>query len=170
MPRLRHAKLFSSDNAVNKTQLKDSLLQTIDEAIEAGLEAARVAQESAAHEDNQPENQYDTLSLEAAYLAHGQSERILALQNDRIVIARWSPATFTKDSDVASGALVGLADQAGNKQWLWLALIGGWKLNLEGKTVQVISAEAPLARQLTGLGLDDEISIAGTEWRVIEIS
>ena len=154
---------------MNKAQLKDSLLQTIDEAIDAGLEAARVAQESAAHEDNQPENQYDTLSLEAAYLAHGQSERILALQNDRIALSRWTTSVFTEDDAIASGALVGLEDDDGNQQWFWLALIGGWKLDIDTKTIQVISSQAPLAQKLTGLGLDDEIEIAGRDWVVVAV-
>ena len=53
---------------LDKNQLRTILLASLDQEIEAALAAAQQAQETASHEDNQPENQYDTLSLEAAYL------------------------------------------------------------------------------------------------------
>lgn len=93
----------------DKLLLKNQLLDAVSQQIDAAIAAAHQAQQAASHEDNQPENQYDTLSLEAAYLAHGQSERILQLQQQRITLARWQVADFTADDVVASGALVVLA-------------------------------------------------------------
>lgn len=154
---------------MNKSQLKDLLLQSIDVAIDDALEAARAAQESASHEDNQPENQYDTLSLEAAYLAHGQSERILALQNDRIAVVRWVPAEFDQEDDIASGAVVGLLDEEESEQWFWLAPVGGWKVQHQGRTIQVISQQAPLAQQMAGLGVEDEVTIMGHTWVISDL-
>jgi transcription elongation GreA/GreB family factor len=155
---------------VNKSQLKDQLLQHIDATLDAALEAAKAAQESASHEDNQPENQYDTLSLEAAYLAHGQSERILALQNDRITLARWRPAEFDPDDEIASGAVVGLIGDQDEEQWFWLAPVGGQTVSCEGRQIQVISHQAPLARHMVGLGVDDEITIIGRVWVISNLA
>lgn len=154
---------------MNKSQLKDILLQSIDEAIEAAIEAARTAQESAAHENNQPENQYDTLSLEAAYLAHGQSERILSLQEERITVARWKPLEYTEDDEIGTGAVVGLTNETGEMQWFWLALTGGWQVRVLDRNIRVISSDAPLARQMGGLGIDDHVLLAGQSWAVAQI-
>lgn len=159
---------------MNKSQLKNAVLQSIDDSIQAALEAAQAAQESAAHENNQPENQYDTLSLEAAYLAHGQSERILGLQEDRITIARWVVLDYGDDDDIGTGALVYLKREEergdGSGRWLWLALIGGWQITVDGQRVQVISVQAPLATQLIGKGLNDDVVMSGQSWQIVYIA
>ena len=116
------------------------------------------------------ENQYDTLSLEAAYLAHGQSERILALQNDRITLARWRPAEFDQEDEIASGAVVGLIGDQDEEQWFWLAPVGGLTVSCEGRKIQVISHQAPLARHMVGLGVDDEITIIGRVWVISNLA
>ena len=89
-----------------KQKLKPALLAALDEEIQAALDGARQAHETASHADNKPENQYDTLALEAAYLAHGQSERIRELQDVRIRINQWPVADFGADDLITSGALV----------------------------------------------------------------
>jgi hypothetical protein len=166
---------------VNKSQLKPCLLALLDQEIEVALAAARTAQESAAHEGNKPENQYDTLSLEAAYLAHGQSERILALQQERIQIARWAVPLFgngeEEDAPLALGTLVGLepADSLGSttadrRRWFWLPPVGGRTLSLEGETVQLLSISAPLAKRLLTLGLEDELLLGSGRWRIVVLS
>ena len=59
---------------------KKTLLRLITEKLAAVLEvavrAAQTAHETATHEENGAEKMYDTLGLEAAYLAAGQSRRV----------------------------------------------------------------------------------------------
>ena len=150
---------------MNKSQLKPLLLASLDSEIDAALAAAATAREAAAHEDNQPENKYDTFSLEAAYLAHGQSERILALQQERIQLMRWLVPDFDDNSSVATGALIVL--QSGDVQkYLWIAPLGGRILQSDGKRIQVISQQTPLATRLRGLGLEDRLVLDGQEWEI----
>ena len=150
---------------MNKSQLKSCLLALLDREIDVALAAARTAQESASHEGNKPENQYDTLSLEAAYLAHGQSERILALQQERIHVARWAVPVFDEDAVLALGALVGLepvvATGASIRRWFWLQ---------SDQSVQLVSISAPLAKRLLKLGLDDELQLGEDVWRIVAVS
>ena len=58
---------------------KQSLINTIIEQLEAELEnalqSAETARLAAIDDQSVAETQYDTLGLEASYLAHGQSER-----------------------------------------------------------------------------------------------
>lgn len=140
---------------MDKQVLKAALLQSLDDEIEAALLAAREAQATASHEGNKPENKWDTLALEAAYLAHGQSERILQLQQTRIMLAKWSVPDFPADEPIRSGACIHLlCDDV--SQWLFIAPAGGRQLTLNGTAVLVVNHETPLAKTLNGLAAGDE--------------
>ena len=59
-------------------QLMIHLQQLLDNA----KAAAKRAHDTATSEENVAENKYDTLALEAAYLAQGQSQRVVQCQSD----------------------------------------------------------------------------------------
>lgn len=139
---------------INKVALKKSLLTSLDQEIDEALKAARQAQETAAHKDNQPENQYDTLSLEAAYLAHGQSERILKLQQERLLLEKWLAPEFDSNAVIGIGALVTLINEDNTQRLIWITPCGSRLLDQQ---IQAVSSETPLAKRLTGLGVDDEV-------------
>jgi transcription elongation GreA/GreB family factor len=154
-----------------KSALKEALLAALDGEIAAALNAARQAQETASHEGNKPENQYDTLALEAAYLAHGQSERIRELQETRILIGQWPVPDFSEDDPIASGALIQLLDTQNNsaqqnQRWLWIAPVGGRQLVAEGRTIAVLSTQAPLAQTLMRLSIGDEVVMGKERWEI----
>lgn len=158
----------------SKNELKSALLASLDNDIDAALAAARQAQATASHEQNKPENQYDTLALEAAYLAHGQSERIRELQQLRIRIGQWSVPEFDADDLAGLGALVQLQGGAENdhpaERWLWIAPVGGRQIEVDGLSVQVISLQAPLAQQLIRLGEGDELTLGADCWQLEHLS
>ena len=150
-----------------KTALRQALLQAIDNETTAAMDAARQAQETASDVENKPENQYDTLSLEAAYLAHGQSERIRELQELRIRLAQWAVPVFSDDDAIAGGALLTLEHAAHEVRYLWLAPVGGRQLQVNGKSVLVVSTQAPLAQQLMQLAVGDELTLNGVAgWEI----
>lgn len=139
---------------INKVALKKSLLTSLDHEINEALKAARQAQETAAHKDNQPENQYDTLSLEAAYLAHGQSERILKLQQERLLLEKWLAPEFDSEAVIGTGALVTLMNEENMQRLIWITPCSSRLLDQQ---IQAVSSETPLAKRLAGLGIDDEV-------------
>ena len=55
--------------------LKQQVLERLAEDLLQAEHAVRAAHETATHEENIAENKYDTLGLEAAYLATGQARR-----------------------------------------------------------------------------------------------
>ena len=159
---------------MNKHALKDALLHSLDEEISAALAAAGEAQATASHEDNKPENQYDTLALEAAYLAHGQSERILQLQKTRIDVSRWPVPELDADAAIRLGACVYLESvNDGMEACVFIAPIGGRTLLVDDHKILAVSYETPLARKLSGLCIDDEVrlTLGGKEgdWEVVEV-
>ena len=69
---------------MDKSLLQQQVLKRLADDLAQVEQAARVAHETATHEENIAENKYDTLGLEAAYLAAGQARRAEALPSSLI--------------------------------------------------------------------------------------
>ncbi|WP_201348347.1 hypothetical protein [Neptunomonas japonica] len=123
------------------------------------LGAVDQARDNAVHEQSKPENQYDTLALEAAYLAHGQSVRAAELQRQITVLKHFESVDFKCDSAVAVGAVVHLREHSNQlSQWLWVVPVaGGVELQFEEINVTTITSDAPLGRKVLGCYEGDEI-------------
>jgi len=142
---------------VNKQNLLKQLLEQLQQEIDATMAAVNEAHALASHEQSKPENQYDTLALEAAYLAHGQSERIAELQRQVLLLNHFEFVDYDEDSRIAVGALVFIEDENNESQWLWLLPIaGGIVLKSGDLLVRTITPEAPLAKKLVGNYIDEE--------------
>jgi len=154
---------------VNKQELLKQLLKHLQQDIDTTLRAVNEAHALASHEQSKPENQYDTLALEAAYLAHGQSERIAELQRQVMLLNHFEFSDYSEDSRITVGALVCIedteegADSSNNsQQWLWLLPVaGGILLKLEGQgevlQIRTITLEAPLGEKLKSTSVGDEV-------------
>lgn len=158
---------------MKKEALLTQLQQQLQQEIDATINAVKEAHALASHEQSKPENQYDTLALEAAYLAHGQSERIAELQKQMITLNHFEMLPFTKESAIALGALVCIQEIAANtsSQWLWLLPVsGGELLKYNDVDVRTITAQAPLATKLMGCYLGDDVQlIMGNEKKQFEV-
>ena len=158
-------------STINKKSLLSQLQSQVQEEINATLGAVNEAHALASHEQSKPENQYDTLALEAAYLAHGQSERIVELQKQIIALNHFELKDFTSEHQIALGALVCIEETNKPKQWLWLLPVAGGEL-LETETIKLrtITAQAPLAKKLIGQYVGEKIELVmGNESKQFEI-
>lgn len=145
---------------MDKSLLQQQVLARLLEDLALTEQAARTAHETATHEENIAENKYDTLGLEAAYLATGQARRAEAI---RQAIAHWRqfrPRPYDAGQGIQLGALVCLVDGQGRQQHIFLGPAGGSvTLTDGGRLVQVVSSEAPLGRALLGKCEGDEVSM-----------
>ncbi len=145
---------------MDKFLLQQHVLERLAEDLRQAEQAARTAHETATHEENVAENKYDTLGLEAAYLATGQARRADAI---RQAIADWRqfrPRPYDASKGIQLGALVCLVDSHDKQQQLFLGPKGGSMTLVSGtQLVQVISTDAPLARAMLGKCEGDEVSI-----------
>ena len=145
---------------MNKTAVHLLMLEKLEIDLDVLQRAAQTAYEAATHAENIAENKYDTLGLEASYLATGQARRVeeirQALKNCRAMpLAAYNPA-----QGIQIGALVHLEAENGSEQWLFLAPdAAGLKLDHDGHTVTVITPRSPLGAALLGKQLDDEVQI-----------
>lgn len=156
---------------MNKTLLQQLILDRLQADLALARRAALSAYEAATHEENIAENKYDTLGLEASYLAAGQARRV---EEIRQAVAAWENLRlrpFDAQRGIQLGALVWLADALGGGQCLFLGPDGaGLKVRLEGQEVRVISPHAPLGQRLIGRGVDDEIELRiGGNLQVFEV-
>lgn len=149
---------------MNKTELLNQLVDQLQQEIDATLNAVNEAHALASHEQSKPENQYDTLALEAAYLAHGQSERVAELQRQVMLLKHFDFLNFNDDSRISLGAIVCVEElntfDKREPQWLWLVpAAGGVLLSTEEQEIRTITAKTPLAVKLLGCYLGDDISL-----------
>lgn len=145
---------------MNKFLLQRQVLERLAEDLLQAEQAMRVAHETATHEENIAENKYDTLGLEAAYLATGQARRAEAIRQAMAAWRQFRPRPYDASKGIQLGALVCLGDSDDKQQQLFLGPDGGsMKLVSGAQLVQVISSESPLGRAMLGRCEGDEVSI-----------
>jgi transcription elongation GreA/GreB family factor len=145
---------------MDKLLLQQQVLSHLAQDLLQVEQALREAHETATHEENIAENKYDTLGLEAAYLATGQARRAEALRQAMAQWRQFRPRPYDASQGIQLGALVCLADTDDKQQHLFLGPMGGSMKLLSGtQLVQVISSEAPLGRALLGKCEGDDVSI-----------
>jgi len=149
---------------MDKFLLRQQVLERLAEDLLKVEEAVRVAHEAAAHEENIAENKYDTLGLEASYLAAGQARRVEEIRQALTLCQNMQLRAYDDQRGIEVGALLGLADENDRQQWLFLAPDGaGLKVDVVGQPVTVITPRSPLGKSLLGKfeGDDVEILVAG---------
>jgi transcription elongation GreA/GreB family factor len=145
---------------MDKFVLRQQVLERLAEDLLQAEQAVRAAHEAATHEENIAENKYDTLGLEAAYLATGQARRAEAIRQAMANWRQFRPSPYDARKGIQLGALVCLVDSDDKQQQLFLGPDGGsMKLVSGAQLVQVISSEAPLGRAMLGKCEGDAVSI-----------
>jgi len=151
---------------MDKLLLQQQVLGRLAEDLLQAEQAARAAHETATHEESVAENKYDTLGLEAAYLATGQARRADAIRQAMANWRQFRPRPYDGSKGIELGALVCLVGSDGKQQQLFLGPDGGgMKLISGAQLVQVISGEAPLGRAMLGKCEGDEVSIQAASIR-----
>lgn len=124
------------------------------------LQAAASAHAAATDEENIPVSKYETLSVEASYIAQGQANRAQEIRGAIDAFARLKPLPFAEDEPIRLGALVLLVDEKGQQLQLFLGpAAGGLKLNWAGEEILLITPESPLGRALLGKTLGEEVQL-----------
>ncbi|MBQ4852377.1 GreA/GreB family elongation factor [Pseudoalteromonas sp. MMG012] len=139
---------------------KGHVIEHIKFALEAKLaqakQAADSAHQDATHEQSAAETQYDSLSIESGYLAHGQSERVNDIHKSIVFFAH----SFNQDAEkqAKEGSLVQLIDMDDEVHWFYLGPSeGGLKVTIQQQNILVITHASPIGRVLFTKQLGDEV-------------
>lgn len=155
---------------MNKLELRQTILQQLEEKLAVAHSSAQRAIESATDEETVPEHKYDTLALEASYLAHGQAMRV---QESEQEINKIKQMTLPDEpQSVVLGSLVTLVDVDDNPSYFLVApCAGGLKVEFEKISIMLVTFESPLGKAMKSREVGDEVSyrVADNEhWYEIE--
>jgi transcription elongation GreA/GreB family factor len=145
---------------MNKKLLLEEVIGALQSTYENAREAAMRAYNTATDGENVAENKYDTLALEASYLAHGQAQRVTQCEADISAFKKLSVLNRSNYFSVRLGAFVELIDDQDKVKYFFLGpSAGGLKVTVCQKEVTIVTPGSPLGSALMDRQLNDEISV-----------
>jgi transcription elongation GreA/GreB family factor len=156
---------------MDKTHLLAQIIATLEHDLATLTRAAQTAYEAATAKENIAENKYDTLGLEASYLATGQARRSAEI---RVALQTYQQLLL-RDYDAGRGVqvsnLVTLEDEHGGQRRLFLGPEGaGLKIGEGDGLVTVITPRSPLGQLLVGKKIDDEVSLGTQALFIVDVA
>ncbi|AUV85390.1 TPA: GreA/GreB family elongation factor [Vibrio campbellii] len=144
---------------MNKADLVQIIIQQLEDKLHVAHASTQRAIDAATDEETVPEHKYDTLALEASYLAHGQAMRVQESEEElrqyRTLVLR----DFV-DARIAVGAYVELVDGNDVEKAFFIGpCSGGLTVEWQGKEVFVLTPKSPLGRALVGKEEGEDIDV-----------
>lgn len=142
---------------IDKPLLLEQILQILTKAHQVAVASAHSAIDAATNEQTVPEHKYDTLALEASYLAHGQAMRVQECEKE-IAQFKQLPIHIASET-VKLGSLVRLIDENDTLSWVFFApCSGGLKFEYQQQFVTVVTLKSPLGAALLNKSVGDEVA------------
>lgn len=150
------------ESPVNKQAILIKIIEQLSSDLLILEQAVKLARDTATHADCLGSSKYETMGLEASYLAQGQGIRLLEIERS---LEHFKNITLDGSASVVKlSTMLELEDEQGMQQLLWLASeAGGLKVECAGAEVTVITPRSPLGRALLFKCCGDsfDINIAG---------
>lgn len=129
-----------------KAKAVKALLAKVAQELEGVERMATMARDEATSSETKSEGKYDTRATEASYLARGQANRILELRSLKNWYELQDRSLPLAKAVVQVGALVGLL--AEGEEWVFIAPVGGGRVQVGARVVRAISLLSPLGQAL----------------------
>jgi len=159
---------------MNKGTILRRIIDTLASDLDVLLTAARTAHAAATHEECIADNKYDTLGLEASYVAQGQANRAQEIKHALETYRKLELRSFAAEDAIRQGALVTLEADDGSQRTVFLGPeAGGLKIEEDGEEIIVITPGSPLGRSLIGRTAGDRVEMlpggAAKEFEIVEV-
>lgn len=155
------ASLSQQVRAMQKAALLKAVIEELENELHLLTDAANAAKEEATNEESRSEDRFDMRSQSAAYLAAGQAKMAGETADAIVIYKNLVPKKFTHDEPIATGALVTL-EFSGRKSHYFLGPVrGGLEVEVEGKTMIVVTGASPLGHQLLGRKVGESVLLPG---------
>lgn len=143
---------------MNKSELKQIILQQLESRLAIAQSATQRAIDAATDEETVPEHKYDTLALEASYLAHGQAVRVQECEED---IQCYRELVLREGERVAMSSFFSVIDEQDKVKYFFIGpRVGGLSLEWDDKNVAILTPNAPLGAALMGKEVGDEVEFS----------
>lgn len=144
----------------NKKQLVDLVVTALSKQLQQAIDAANEAHAAAVDDQSVAETQYDTLAIEASYLAEGQSKRVIEFQHAIDAYKALELIELNSESYIALGAIVQLSTDSDSNHWFFIGpAAGGFRCQLAQQNITVITPKSPMGMALMGKQLDDDVEV-----------
>lgn len=156
---------------MNKERILQRLIASLAADLDILSNAANAAHAAATHEECIADNRYDTLGLEASYVAQGQANRAQEIKRALETYRKLELRFFAADAGIRLTALVTLEADDGSTRTVFLGPeAGGLKIEEDGEEIIVITPGSPLGRALLGKNVGDRVELpAGSTGKAYEI-
>ena len=135
-------------DAMNKRALIKKIIAKLTSELEVYFRAAQSSRAEASHEQNKPENKYDTRGLEASYLARGQSKQAKELQMAIAEFEKLDARKYAEGEAIGLGALVELETDGEKSVYFIGPRAGGTEVEHDKQEILIITPQSPLGAQL----------------------
>lgn len=143
---------------MDKQKILTLIIAQLSADLDVCEQAVSIARDTAVHADCLGSSKYETMGLEASYLAQGQGKRLLEVER---ALAYFEQLSLPAPSPVIGlSSLVVLADEHHEQRYLWLAAdAGGLKIDYADTPITIITVKSPLGSALVGKASGDEFEI-----------
>jgi transcription elongation GreA/GreB family factor len=144
---------------INKAEILKLLRESVSADLATMSAAQRIVVDGATHEENRPENDKDTRALEQSYLARGQAQRVVELQDALNKLKALELREFSATTAISVSALVSVDDGREVVHYFIAPAGGGLRIASNGTEVRVVTPQAPIARALLGKLEGDDLEL-----------
>ncbi|KII80370.1 GreA/GreB family elongation factor [Vibrio renipiscarius] len=144
---------------MHKQQLVIDIIAALQQKLVIAHSSTQTAIDAATDDQTVSEHKYDTLALEAAYLAHGQAMRVQECEHELSVMRNLTLRCFT-DCAIAVGAYVEVEDEFEVSKHFFIApCSGGLEVLSQQQQVYLLTVLSPLGKALKGKQEGDEVIV-----------
>ena len=149
-----------NSNNISKPALVTLIINKLKQELNQAISAANEAHAAAVDDQSVAETQYDTLAIEASYLAEGQSRRVKELEKSINEYQCLTLLDFDEDKPVALSALIQLAADSQSKHWFFIGCAaGGFRCKMNEQHITVITPHSPMGLAMMGKFQEDDIEV-----------
>lgn len=149
----------------HKIEIVDLIIKQLQHTLLACEKAANDAHLAAVDDQSIAETQYDTLAIESAYLAEGQSKRLLEIKADIMAFNALKQTIASKntllEAHIDIGSLVEVSQSLSHNEecsyWYFIGPnAGGNKVTFLSHEIIIVTLASPLGKALKGKIIDDD--------------
>jgi len=145
---------------ISKKAVIALIIRELESELKQAVNSAKEAHAAAVDDESVAETQYDTLAIEAGYLAEGQSRRVQELQSAIQSYQSLSLLTFDQNKAISLSALVQLSQDKESNHWFFIGpAAGGFRCQLAKQHITVITPQSPMGKALMNKLEDDDVEV-----------